>query len=175
MAAIRPILSLPDPRLRRSARTVRVPDRGIDRLADELLATMRAADGMGLAAPQVGEDLRLAVVEVGDVTLVLVNPGVVARRGRGLDWEGCLSVPHLVAAVERPAQVTVAAVDLAGHGLRRRADGLLARAIVHEVDHLAGRLYVDLVDPEDLIDVRQHPVPPGPLSGGPAPARGRDQ
>jgi peptide deformylase len=158
MAPVRSILTLPDPRLRRPTRPARVPDRGVDRLVEELLATMRAADGMGLAAPQVGDDLRVAVVEVGGTTLVLVNPELVSRRGVDDDWEGCLSVPDRVARDSRPAEVTVTALDGAGHRFRRRASGLLARAIVHELDHLAGRLYVDLVPPEALVDTREQAV-----------------
>ncbi len=158
--AVRPIVCLPDRRLRRPARTVRLPDHGVDRLVEELFATMRSASGLGLAAPQIGRDARVAVIEVEGVRLVLINPEVVDARGIQVGWEGCLSVPHLVAQVARPADVTVAGLDLAGHAVRYRGSGLVARAIAHEVDHLAGRLYVDLVEPGELIDTREHPEPP---------------
>ena len=155
-----PILCLPDPRLRSSARTVRLPDPEVERLIDELSASMRAARGLGLAAPQIGRDERVAVVEADGRQLVLINPEIVARRGRQLGWEGCLSVPNLVAHVQRPAEVTVVGIDRGGRPVRYRCSGLLARAVAHEVDHLAGRLYVDLVDPASLVDVREHPTPP---------------
>ena len=157
--AARPIVCAPDRRLRKAAQTVRVPDPRIDRLVEILFATMRSARGLGLAAPQVGRDARVAVVEVGDSRLVLINPEIVEHHGSQQGWEGCLSVPHLVANVERPAEVTVAGIDLGGRAVRYRCAGLVARAVAHEVDHLAGRLYVDLVDPNALVDVRDHPTP----------------
>ena len=130
----------------------------VETVAD-LLAAMRAARGLGLAAPQVGRDVRVAVVEAEGAQLVLLNPEIVGRRGLQRGWEGCLSVPDLVALVDRPAELTVAGLDRAGRPFRRRCTGLLARAVAHEVDHLAGRLYVDLVPPEALVDVREHPTP----------------
>ena len=156
----REILCLPDPRLRAPARTVRLPDSEIERLVDDLTAAMRAARGLGLAAPQVGRDARVAVVEADGTRLVLINPEIVGQRGVQQGWEGCLSLPNLVALVDRPAEVVVAGVNLAGRPVRHRCVGLLARAVAHEVDHLSGRLYVDLVDPAALVDVREHPTPP---------------
>lgn len=156
----REILCLPDPRLRAPARAVRLPDPELERLIDELSAAMRAARGLGLAAPQVGRDTRVAVVEADGRQLVLINPEIVGRRGRQRGWEGCLSVPNLVALVDRPAEVTVAGIDRGGSSVRYRCAGLLARAVAHEVDHLEGRLYVDLVGLDSLVDVREHPTPP---------------
>jgi peptide deformylase len=161
----RAILRLPDPRLRAAAVAARPQDPELDRLLDELAAAMAASRGLGLAAPQLGVGLRVAVVEVARTRLELVNPSVVSRRGRDLGWEGCLSVPDRVARVERPAELVVAGVDRAGFAVRYRCSGLLARAVAHEVDHLEGRLYVDLVDPSELVDTLLHPTPPdGPMA-----------
>ena len=159
--AARQILVLPDPRLRGPARKVRLPDRGLRRLVDDMVVTMRVARGIGLAAPQLGEPVRIAVVEVENRLFVLGNPAVVSSGPTVVDWEGCLSVPDRVAQVERPAEIVIEADDIEGRRVRHRATGLLARAFQHEIDHLAGRLYVDLVDPADLIDTRVHPTPPG--------------
>ena len=154
------ILIVPDPRLRETTRPVRLPDLGVRRLAEDMVATMRAARGLGLAAPQVGERLRLAVVEVDGRLLVLGNPSLVRTESPVVGWEGCLSVPDRVAKVARPREVVIAADDLEGRRVRYRGSGLLARAMLHELDHLAGRLYVDLVNLADLVDTRAHPTPP---------------
>jgi peptide deformylase len=156
----RRILTLPDERLRAPTRAVKLPDRGLRRLIDDMFVTMRKAQGIGLAAPQIGESLRLAVVEVGGRSYVLGNPVVVRMGFPAVDWEGCLSVPERVAEVPRAADVVIAADDIEGRAVRLRGSGILARAFLHEIDHLAGRLYVDLVDPSELIDTREHPVPP---------------
>lgn len=156
----RRIVLLPDDRLRQPARAVRLPDRGLRRLVEEMVVTMRKANGIGLAAPQIGEPLRLAVVEVDQRLYVLGNPAVVTTGFAAVDWEGCLSIPDRVAQVQRSAEVLIAAEDIEGRKVRHRGRGLLARAFLHEIDHLAGRLYVDLVDPAEVVDTRDHPVPP---------------
>ncbi len=125
-----------------------------------MVTTMRLAKGLGLAAPQVGESLRLAVVEVEGRLYVLGNPTVVRSATPTVDWEGCLSVPDRVARVARASELIVAADDIEGRKVRHRVRGLAARAFLHELDHLAGRLYVDLVDPSELIDTKRHPLPP---------------
>jgi peptide deformylase len=157
MGTRQPILTLPDDRLHAPNRAVKLPDRGLRRLVDDMVVTMRLARGLGLAAPQVGESLRLAVVEVEGRLYVLGNPTIVRSEGSLLDWEGCLSVPDRVAQVARASDVVVAADDIEGRHVRYRGKALLARAFQHEVDHLAGRLYVELVDPADLVDTREHP------------------
>ncbi len=156
----RSVVQLGDDHLRQRTRSIRTPDPGIGRLAEEMLATLRAAGGLGLAAPQVGEPLRLVVVSVGETALVLANPELIRAHGNEEDWEGCLSIPDLVARVRRPAEVVVAGVDLAGRRVRYRRSGLVARVLSHEIDHLDGRLFVDLVPAEALVDTRIHPTPP---------------
>ena len=154
-ALTRPILVIPDLRLRVAVRRIRVPDAGIRRLADEMLAAMRAAHGLGLAAPQVGEPLALAIIEVEGRLLALANPVLLRASGAQLGWEGCLSVPGRVARVARAAEVIVRAEDLDGNRVRVRRSGLEARALLHELDHLAGRLYVDLVPAEQIVLVER--------------------
>jgi peptide deformylase len=161
MSSGRKILLDPDPRLRAATRAVRLPDKGLRRLIDEMVVTMRKAEGVGLAAPQIGEPLRLAVVEVKGTLTILGNPAVVKSGFPAVDWEGCLSIPDRVAQVRRAAEIVVVADDIEGRRIRHRATGLLARAFQHEMDHLAGRLYIDLVDESELVDTRLHPVPPG--------------
>ena len=161
MGTPRRILVHPEPRLRAPTRAVRLPDRGLRRLIDDMVVTMRRAGGIGLAAPQIGEPLRLAVVEVGGLLLVIGNPALVKTSFPAVDWEGCLSIPERVAQVRRAAEIVIVADDIEGRRIRHRASGLLARAFQHEMDHLAGRLYIDLVDPSELVDTRLHPVPPG--------------
>jgi peptide deformylase len=118
-------------------------------LIDDMFETMRAAEGIGLAAPQVGVSRRVLVVDLHDEEmppLALVNPRVVeSSRARERAEEGCLSVPGVVAVVERPSSVTVEALDRDGAPLRIEADDLLARCIQHEVDHLDGVLFLDRV------------------------------
>ena len=156
----RTILTLPDSRLREAARAVKLPDRGHRQLIEDMVVTMRLTKGVGLAAPQIGEPLRLAVVEVANQVFVLGNPTIVRQGPFVIDWEGCLSVPDRVAEVGRAGDIVVAADDIEGRHVRYRGRGLLARAFQHEIDHLSGRLYTDLVDPDALIDTRLHPVPP---------------
>ncbi len=161
MGAPRRILVDPDPRLRAPTRAVRLPDRGLRRLVDDMVVTMRKANGVGLAAPQIGEALRLAVVEVKGVLTIIGNPAVVRTGFPAVDWEGCLSIPERVAQVRRAAEIVIVADDIEGRRVRHRGTGLLARAFQHEMDHLAGRLYIDLVDRSELVDTRVHPTAPG--------------
>lgn len=120
----------------------------LQQLIDDMIETMYAAPGVGLAAPQVGVPLRLAVIDVsggkrGGELITIANPTFVAREGMQLEEEGCLSLPGFNATVPRPAQVVVEALDR--HGVSRRIEGtgLLARALQHEIDHLDGALFID--------------------------------
>lgn len=155
------ILIDPEPRLRAPTRAVRLPDKGLRRLIDDMVVTMRKAGGVGLAAPQIGEPLRLAVIEVKGLLTVIGNPAVVRTGRPAVDWEGCLSIPDRVAQVRRAAAIVIVADDIEGRRVRHRGTGLLARVFQHEIDHLAGRLYIDLIDLSELVDTRLHPIRPG--------------
>jgi peptide deformylase len=146
--AILPIRIYPDPVLRVKTRKVEEFDARLRKLATDMVETMHAAPGVGLAAPQVGSDLRIAVVDISvgeDPALikVLVNPEIVRREGLETDVEGCLSLPGITDKVDRPTAVTVRAQDLAGKPFELEAADYMARAICHEVDHLDGILFTD--------------------------------
>lgn len=133
--------------LRRKAATVGKITPGIRVLLDDMAETMYAADGVGLAAPQVGISKRLVVIDVRDEhgLLKLVNPEIVDKNGAVVAVEGCLSFPGLSGEVERAETVTVKALDVEGRPVEIVADGLLARAFQHEIDHLDGILFIDKV------------------------------
>lgn len=148
--AVREIRLLGDPVLREEAEPVGEIDEGVRRLADDLLETMYDADGVGLAAPQVGVPLRMFAYDVRDSDLpsgVLIDPEVVEREGAEKGEEGCLSIPGLSAVVERAERVVVTGRDPEGEEVRLEAEGLLARCLLHEHDHLEGVLFLDRVSP----------------------------
>lgn len=146
--AIRAIRIYPDPVLRVQCRAVTDFDPSLRKLVDDMIETMHAAPGIGLAAPQVGVDLRVAVVDLSvgeepDGLHVFINPEIVLRRGQETDVEGCLSLPGITDKVERPTFVRVKALDREGNPFEVEATDWLARAICHELDHLDGVLFVD--------------------------------
>jgi peptide deformylase len=144
--ALLQILTYPDSRLRQKARPVDAVDAQVRRLAQDMAQTMYAANGIGLAATQVGVAQRVVVVDVSaerDQLQVLVNPRVHTRDGNQLGEEGCLSVPEVFEEVERALRVTVSYLDLDGESRQMDADGLLAVCVQHEIDHLDGKLFVD--------------------------------
>lgn len=139
---------LGDPILRRRTRPVEPHDAELAELARDLVETMYAEEGVGLAAPQIGDERRVAVLDVGEErdgteAIVLVNPTVVRRRGTMPSEEGCLSIPGIVETIERADEVEVEYTDLAGE--RRAIVGreLLSRVLQHEIDHLDGILFID--------------------------------
>jgi len=145
---LRPIVRLGDPVLQQPAATVTVFDAELDRLIDDMIETMYAAPGIGLAAPQIGVPQRVCVIDLsigkqGGELITLINPEFLAREGMQLEDEGCLSVPGFNATVARPGRVTVRAADRTGQTRVIEATGLLARACQHEIDHLEGRLFLD--------------------------------
>lgn len=141
---VRPIHLLGSPVLRERSEPVDVVTDDTRDLIDDLFETMYAAKGIGLAANQVGVATRIAVVDTGGETrLALINPRVVESQGEERQEEGCLSIPDLYGEVARPAVAEVEALDRKGNLFRVRAEGLLARAIQHEIDHLDGVLFVD--------------------------------
>src|SRR3990172_5805293 len=153
-----PIRIAGDPVLREKAKKVKKVDASIQKLVDEMVDTMRAAPGVGLAAPQVGVSLRVVVIETPDEGLMaLINPEVVKTSGKRQVMEGCLSVPGYQAEITRSRQVTVKALDRDGKEIRLKAvDTLLAQALEHEIDHINGILYIDyLTSADELIPVRR--------------------
>jgi peptide deformylase len=137
---------LGDPILRQDTKPVAIVTDEIRRLIDDMFETMRAAKGIGLAAPQVGRTERVAVVDVegGKQPLVLVNPEVISRDTKlEKSEEGCLSIPDLFGDVERPATVVVRALDRDGNPFEIQGAELLARCLQHEIDHLHGKLFID--------------------------------
>lgn len=144
-----------DPRLRQKALKIKRVDGTIRRLAEDMYETMLDAPGVGLAAPQVGVLLRLITVEVPDdyieegepgAQLILLNPEIIKMTGKQIDPpEGCLSIPHWIGDVPRAARVIVKARDLDFREVRIRAEGMVARVLQHEIDHLDGILFTDRV------------------------------
>lgn len=150
--AILPIVTYPDPRLTKVCRLVEGVDRPLVELAENMAETMYAAPGIGLAAPQVGSDLSLVVLDVGQgeergTPLFLFNPRIVAAEGEVVYEEGCLSVPDYAADVTRSAKVVVQALDRQGQPITLEGQGLLAICLQHELDHLQGRLFLDRISP----------------------------
>lgn len=146
--AIRAIRIYPDPVLRVQCRAVTEFDESLRKLVADMIETMHAAPGIGLAAPQVGVDLRVAVVDLTtgedpEQEHVLINPEIIHRQGQDTDTEGCLSLPGITDKVDRPTHVRLKAVDVEGNPFELEADDWLARAICHELDHLDGILFVD--------------------------------
>lgn len=141
--AVLPITVLGSPVLRQVTTEVAEVTDELRQLASDMFETMRAAEGVGLAAPQVGRTERLCVVEVGDVQAVLINPEIIAREGK-IKWEeGCLSIPEVFGWVERSAYVKVRALGLDGQPFELEGRELLAVCIQHEMDHLDGKLFID--------------------------------
>ena len=142
--AILNIVKFGDNLLRKSCRPIDEITPKIKTLIDDMIETMRKADGCGLAAPQVGILRRLAVIEAEEgVVHVLINPEIVKREGECEEVEGCLSNPQKWGYVKRPTKVTLRALDRDGVPYELQAEGLLCRAICHECDHLDGKLYTD--------------------------------
>lgn len=137
-----------DPVLKQRASEVQQVDDGLVRLAEDMVETMYAAPGVGLAAPQVGVQKRVFVYDVGDGPQVVLNPRIVESDGEWVFEEGCLSVPGLSWEIVRPKQVHLVGVDLDGQEVSVEADELTARVFQHELDHLDGTLLVDRLDPD---------------------------
>jgi len=143
-----PIRIYPDPVLRARSRAVETFDEALARLVADMVDTMHAAPGIGLAANQVGVERRVAVVDLSvgereEDLIVLINPELLTEAGEDEDVEGCLSIPDFTEKVTRPLAIRVRAADLQGNRFEVEAEGLLARAICHEMDHLDGKLFTD--------------------------------
>jgi peptide deformylase len=144
---IHPIVKYGNPVLERPADTVTLFDGELQNLIDDMFESMYAAHGVGLAAPQIGIGLRIAVIDISfkedpNAKLVLVNPEIIHTEGKHTQSEGCLSIPDFRENVTRPNKVTVRAQDIHGKVFEKTGEELLARALLHETDHLNGKLYI---------------------------------
>lgn len=144
------IVTYPDPILRQQAKAVSKPDAATKKLVEEMIATMRRENGLGLAANQVGALQKVVVYDDGTGLGILINPKIVSASGEQVGVEGCLSVPGLQGEVKRSSAVEVRATDLNGKPIKIKAEGLLARIFQHEMDHLNGTLFIDRADPNSL-------------------------
>ena len=171
--AVLPLRVVPDPVLRQKAKRVRNIDRSIRRLAEDMIDTMRANQGVGLAAPQIGVSLRVIVIEIPEEpVLTMVNPEIVKKSGQRDVTEGCLSVPGYRGEIKRAETITAKGLDLDGKEVRIKAQDLLAQALEHEAGHVQGSLYTDLLESMDdlyrleLAEGSSDRQPAGPVSHG---------
>lgn len=142
--AMRTIVKLGDDVLRKKCRAVTMIDKKTHELLDDMAETMYAANGVGLAAPQVGLLKRIVVIDIGEGLIELINPEILSASGEQTDDEGCLSVPNQYLPVTRPNVVKVRALDRYGKSFTMEGEGLLARAFCHEIDHLDGKVFLDV-------------------------------
>ncbi len=141
--AILDIRKYPDPCLRKKCREIEVVDSEIRRLLDDMAMTMYSVNGIGLAAPQVGLDIKIIVIDIGQGLLKLVNPKVIKSEGVSVFEEGCLSIPDTYIKVKRKQKLVISALDNYGKSQLIQAEGLLAHAFGQEIDHLNGKLIID--------------------------------
>ena len=194
--AIHEILSSEHPVLRQKAKKVKRVDASTQKLIDDMFDSMREARGLGLAAPQIGVGLRVLVIEMPEEEtdesvqalprdkrqvnysgeqIVLINPEIVKMEGEQFGEEGCLSIPGFVGMVRRAMKVTVKGLDRKGKETRIKGEGLLARALQHEVDHLDGILYTDRIEkPEDLFRITEDGRVPAFQGGDAHPTRKKE-
>ena len=137
------IRKIGDPILKIKAKKVEKIDEKVKNLVRDMIETMKFSNGVGLAAPQVGESLRIIVVDYEENPIAFINPEILEMDGEVLDYEGCLSVPGVEVPIKRAERIIFKAQDLQGRTKRYKAKGLLARVIQHEVDHLEGILILD--------------------------------
>lgn len=151
--AIRLIRKQGEDILRKECRTVEKVNQNILTLLDDMAETMYDANGVGLAAPQVGVLKKIVVIDAGEGLIELINPEIIQQEGKKIDVEGCLSIPGKYGEVERPAKVTVRALNRKGETFVVEGTGLLATALCHEIDHLSGTLFIDkvirFIDPDE--------------------------
>lgn len=150
--ALRNIRTEGDEILRKRCRKVENIDKRLLTLIEDMKETMYKADGVGLAAPQIGVLKRMAVIDVGEGPIVIINPEIIESEGSYIDIEGCLSIPGRQGTVERPEKVKVKALNERGKEVIIKGEGLLARAFCHEIDHLDGVLFIDKTIEEGVIE-----------------------
>jgi len=155
--AILTVRTVPESVLKQKSKRVKNIDGSIRKLAADMIETMHATSGVGLAAPQVGVPLRVIVIGMPEEEdFVLINPQIVRKNGERMVTEGCLSVPGYFGEIQRAQRVTAKGKDLSGKEIRIKAEELLAQALEHEIDHLNGVLYIDHLESKD----RLHKVEP---------------
>lgn len=164
--AVRPIRTVPEPILRQKAKRVKTIDKSILKLIADMRETLAAANGVGLAAPQVGMSLRLIVINIPHEDkdkekeeYCLINPEVTHRTGERIVREGCLSIPGYIGEIARSERVRVKGINETGKEVKLSAEGLLAEALEHEIDHINGILYVDHLESQDKLQ-KVEPAPP---------------
>lgn len=159
--ALLTIRTVPDPILRQKAKKVSNIDGSVSRLVNNMIETMRNASGVGLAAPQVGIPLRVIVIGIpNEEPFALINPQIVRKSGERIVEEGCLSIPGYIGQVTRAVSVTAKGLDVKGKEVRIKGTDLLAQALEHEINHLNGILYIDLLTSPDTF----HKVEPKKLN-----------
>lgn len=141
--AILPIRKIGDPVLKATALPIIKIDKEVKRLIKDMIETMTEAEGVGLAAPQVGKSVRLIVLDLGEGPFEIINPTIVESEGEQIGPEGCLSVPGFYGEVPRFKKVTVTGINVKGKLIKITGEDILARALQHEIDHLDGTLYVE--------------------------------
>jgi peptide deformylase len=152
------IITAENPILRQKAKKIHHFDPSLQKLADDMFETMHAANGVGLAAPQVAKSIRIFVAEYEDNKVAMVNPEIIKREGELLGTEGCLSIPGYVGEnIRRAEKVVVKGLDVRGKPIKVKGEGWFARVLQHEIDHLDGILFLDRLDsPDDLREVREN-------------------
>ncbi|GAC1478117.1 MAG: peptide deformylase [Ktedonobacteraceae bacterium] len=155
--SIRKIITTENSILRQKAKKIHRFDPSLQRLVDDMFETMHAANGVGLAAPQIAQSIRVFVAEYEDHKIAVFNPEIVKEEGEERGPEGCLSIPGYVGEnIRRATKVVVKGQDVRGKAIRVNAEGWFARIVQHEIDHLNGILFIDRLDsPEDLREVRE--------------------
>lgn len=153
--ALRQIRYENDPILRKKSREITKIDDRIKTLISDMAETMYENEGVGLAAPQVGVLRRVVVIDVGEGLLELINPEIIEKRGESIDVEGCLSIPGRAGKVKRPEYVKVKYLDINGKEQFVEGEGLLARALCHEIDHLNGVLFIDKMIEEVVVEEKE--------------------
>ena len=142
--AILEVVQIGNPVLNQKAEPISNINKQVLKILDDMLDTMYSADGLGLAAPQLGISKRIIVVDIGEGLIELINPEIVSAEGTAVDQEGCLSVAGFLGDVTRAQKVVVQGLNRKGKKVRIKAKDLLARALQHEIDHLEGRLFVEI-------------------------------
>jgi len=153
--AIHKVITAENPILRRKAKKIHRFDPSIQKLAEDMFETMHSARGVGLAAPQIAQSIRIFVAEFEDHKVAMVNPEIVKAEGEALGTEGCLSIPGYIGEnIRRAEKIVVKGQDVRGKVIKVNAEGWFARVLQHEIDHLDGILFLDRLDrPEDLREV----------------------